>query len=311
MSKKILITGGAGFIGSSVAKKMIELGHRVWVVDNLSTGLKRNIPPNSKFLKLDISSEKDISKLPKDMDVILHFAGQSSGEISYYKPLLDLRSNTLGTLLLLRYAKKNNIKRFIFSSSMSVYGDPNYLPADEGHPTNPLSFYGASKLAAEKYISIFNREGIDTTIFRLFSVYGPFQNMENLQQGIVSIYMAFLLDEKPVIVKGAKERFRDLIYIDDVVNAYEIALDNKKSYGKIYNVGTGIKTTVEELLNAEIEAFHFDKNKYPIVFEGSTPCDTFGISANIDKIKAELGWKPKNTLQEGLKKMVDWLKKNN
>lgn len=308
MSCKILVTGGAGFIGSAVAKRMIQLGHSVSIVDNLVTGLKRNIPDGADFMELDISRQADIDKLPRDVDTVLHFAAQSSGEISYDKPMVDLETNVIGTYLLLHYCKENDIRRFIFSSTMSVYGEPVNLPMDENHPVEPQSYYGATKLAAEKYVNIFGRSGMDITNFRLFSIYGPGQNMDNMKQGIASIYMAYIMKNEPVFVKGQLDRFRDLLFIDDVVEAYEIALDNEKTYGQLYNLGTGRKTTVRELIDSELEAFGYNPGEYEVIQGEPTPNDTFGVTADITKIKTELGWEPKFSVADGLKKMAAWVK---
>lgn len=308
MHKKILVTGGAGFIGSNIARRCIFEGHDVIIVDNLSTGKAENIPEAVTFIEMDISKEKEYEKLAgMEFDAILHLAAQSSGEISDEKPQMDLIVNSLGTLLLLKWAKEKNIKRFIYASSMAVYGTPKTIPVPETENCQPLSFYGISKLTGEHYVQHFSNDGLETTIFRMFSVYGPGQNMENLKQGMVSIFMAYLLKKEAVIVKGSKDRFRDFIYIDDVVDAWLSTLDDLKSFGKIYNLGTGMKTRVEELICKEIKAFGLDSN-YPVDYEGTTPSDQFGLYANISKIKNDMGWNPKFTLNRGLNIMSEWVK---
>lgn len=310
MHKKILITGGAGFIGSHVARRCILEGHEVVVVDNLSTGKPANIPETVRFIEMDISREDDYEKLAElEFDTVLHLAAQSSGEISDEKPQMDLLVNALGTFLLLKWAKGRGIKRFIYASSMAVYGNPETIPVSEIENCHPLSNYGITKLTGENYVQHFFYEGMNTTIFRMFSVYGPGQNMENLKQGMVSIFMAYLLRTEKVIVKGSKDRFRDFIYIDDVVDAWLNALDNPRSFGKIYNLGTGIKTRVEELIVKEISAFGLDPD-YPVVYEGTTPGDQFGLYANISRIQNELGWNPKFDLDKGLRIMSAWVKNN-
>jgi UDP-glucose 4-epimerase len=138
----------------------------------------------------------------------------------------------------------------------------------------------------------------------MFSVYGPGQNMENLKQGMVSIYMAYLLQGKPILVKGSKDRFRDFIYIDDVVDAWISAIDKTRSFGKIYNLGTGMKTHVYELIREEIAVFDQDPDEYLVMYEGSTPADQFGLYADISRITADLRWQPKTRLRVGLQKMA-------
>jgi UDP-glucose 4-epimerase len=308
MHKKILITGGAGFIGSHIARRCILEGHEVAVIDNLSTGKPANIPDAVRFIEMDISKEEDYEKLAElEFDAVLHLAAQSSGEISDEKPQLDLFVNALGTLLLLKWAKGRGIKRFLYASSMAVYGNPERVPVIETENCHPLSNYGITKLTGENYVQHFFNNGMNTTIFRMFSVYGPGQNMENLKQGMVSIFMAYLLKNEKIIVKGSKDRFRDFIYIDDVVYAWLSVLDNPESFGKIYNLGTGIKTRVEELIAKEISAFGLDPN-YPVVYEGTTPADQFGLYADISRIKCDLGWSPKFDLDRGLRIMSAWVK---
>ena len=307
MGKRVLITGGAGFIGSHLASRCISTGYETTVVDNLSTGDRRNLPEGVEFIEMDISRENDYRKIrPFEYDLVFHLAAQSSGEISNEDPALDLRVNTLGTLLLLRTCQREGVRRFVYSSSMAVYGNLDRPRARENDEARPLSFYGISKLASEHYIRHFSGEGLAPTVFRLFSVYGPGQNLANLKQGMVSIYLAYLLKKEPVRVKGSGDRFRDLIYIDDVVDAWMGTLENPVTFGKTYNLGTGRSTTVSQLIEEEIRAFGYDPAKYPVSYEASTPYDQVGLCADISRISSETGWKPKVGLREGLERMVTW-----
>ncbi|KJU82083.1 UDP-glucose 4-epimerase [Candidatus Magnetobacterium bavaricum] len=301
--RHIVVTGGAGFIGSTIAIRLIAEGHKVTILDNLSTGKEENIPLQADFLKVDIGNEQDGQRYYNiDCDVVFHIAGQSSGEASFDNPLYDLKSHVMSTFYILQWCKKKNIKRFMYSSSMSVYGDPEYLPVDEIHPLRPKSFYGAAKISAEAYINLFHTLGINTTVFRLFSVYGPQQNLENKKQGIVSIYLSYMLEKIPILVKGSKNRVRDLIYIDDVLNLWMTALDNPISYGQTYNVATGKGTMVEELL--ETMKMIFEITDYPINYTSGTPGDVFGIVGNNTKAKKHFNWQPTIDIGEGLKKMT-------
>ncbi len=239
---RVLITGGAGFIGSHLAKRLLDTGYNVTILDNLTTGETDNIPSRADFIHGDISKKKIYKALTgRKFSHVLHLAAQSSGEISDERPELDLEVNTLGTLLLLRWCLKNKIPRFIYASSMAVYGDTLKNPVSETDPCNPLSFYGISKFSSEQYIRHFSKKGLNTTIFRMFSVYGPGQNMSNLKQGMASIFMAYLIKNEEIWVKGSKDRFRDFIYIDDVVDAWLSAMDQPVAYGKTYNLATGEK----------------------------------------------------------------------
>jgi UDP-glucose 4-epimerase len=311
MKKNILITGGAGFIGSNLAERCLREGHNVYVADNLLTGKSENVPKEASFILMDISKEEDYKKLPEvNFDVVMHLAAQSSGEISDEKPELDISINALGTLLLLRWSIQKKVKRFLYASSMAVYGDPKAVPVSEEDACRPLSFYGITKLAGENYVQHYSRKGLNTTCFRMFSVYGPGQDMENLKQGMVSIYMAYILKNQPIHVKGSKERFRDFTYIDDVVDGWMTVLDKPKTFGGIYNLAGGEKTTVGVLVEKEIKAFNLPGD-YPVKYAGTTPSDQFGLYADISKIRSDAHWTPKTSLQEGLKKMAEWAMKTN
>lgn len=303
-----LVTGGAGFIGSKLSKSLINQGHKVYIIDNLSTGYKSNIPDEAIFLEANVYSDEIFEFSNIKFDAIYHIAGQSSGEVSFEDPVYDLRTNAESTLLLLDLAKKCDCKRFIYASTMSVYGKQPNKPIDEKATPVPTSFYGVGKLASEHYLRIYEESGINTTCLRLYNVYGPGQNLENMQQGMVSIFLSFMLQNKPIHIKGSKDRFRDFIYIDDVVNAFIEVYDNKNSYGEIFNVATGVKTTIEELVKALIKSFGLSANEYEYYFEGSTPGDQFGIFASIDHIKNKINWSPEYQLDEGLKRMVKWAK---
>jgi len=307
--QNILVTGGAGFIGSCLASRLIDEGYNVVVIDNLSTGFESNIPQEAEFLKLDISKENFINKLPRiRFDYVFHLAAQSSGEISFEDPAYDVKTNVMGTLLLLSWAMERRVKRFVYTSSMSIYGDDQDLPVKETAPPRPLSFYGVGKLASEKYIDIFIKKDLPVTSLRLFNVYGPGQNMENLKQGMVSIYMAYIAKDEPILVKGSRDRFRDFIYIDDVVDAFVRAAFSEKAASKTFNVGAGKQTFVWQLLDEIIKAFGYKVGDYPIQFEGNTPGDQIGIYADISKIKRFLSWEPKVGLSDGIMRMVEWLK---
>lgn len=305
--KKALVTGGAGFIGSHLAKRLLKEKWQVDIVDNLSTGYKENIPRGAVFTLLDLSKDQFAKKLPKKhFDAVFHLAAQSSGEISFDDPEYDLKTNCLSTVALLDWCLKKHIKRFIYTSSMSIYGDQKIQPVKEICRPLPKSFYGIGKLASEKYLEVYAKLGIRSTSLRLFNVYGPGQNMENLRQGMVSIYMAYILKNQPVTVKGSPKRYRDFVYVDDVVDAYMKCLNNPKTFGRIYNVAFGKKTTVKQLIDEELKAFGHNPSKYPIQFRGSTPGDTFGIYADISAIKKDTGWGPKVELKEGLERMARW-----
>ena len=305
---KFLVTGGAGFIGSHIASRLVSQGHKVTVVDNLSNGREENIPSMANFINAELSKEEDFSKLKNiSCDAVFHLAAQSSGALSFENPLLDLKSHVIATYFLLDWCKNNGVTRFLFSSSTTTYGDPLYLPVDEKHPQQPKSYYAAGKIACEAYIKFFQTMGIETTILRLPNVYGPGQNLANKDQGMVSIYLSYMLDNRPIVAKGSLERFRDFIYVNDVVDAFLMALENPLSFGKIYNVASGKKTTVQEILDGLIAAFGYID--YPIEIKDGTPGDQFGIVSDAALIKEDLNWKSQTSIKEGLLKTVEFEKR--
>jgi UDP-glucose 4-epimerase len=302
----ILITGAAGFIGSKVAHKFIELGFETITIDNLSTGRKENIPKETHLIEGSCGDKSIIDKLNSyKIDGIIHLAGQSSGEVSFDNPAYDLESNTLSTILLLDFARRKGIKRFVFASTMSVYGDQVNLPVTEELTTNPKSFYACGKLASENYLKIYAHLGIESTALRLFNIYGPGQNLDNLKQGMLSIYLAQAINDNKILVKGSKDRFRDFVYIDDVVNAFVLVFCKTWKKYNAYNICTGNPTTVNDLLLGIQNNLGKEVN---ILFKEGTLGDQFGIYGNYDKINKDYAWRPNISMSEGLFLMVEWAK---
>ena len=305
--KTYIVTGGAGFIGSHIARLLQSAGNQIIILDNLSTGKEENIPTGAEFIKIDLGYD-DVNKYLKNInaEAIFHLAGQSSGEASFLDPWYDFHSHVISTFHLLEFCKNRNIKRFLYASSMSVYGDPCYLPVDEPHPLQPKTYYAAAKCSAEAYLKFYQTLGINTTVFRMFSVYGPGQNLGNKMQGMASIFFSYMLEGIPVIVKGSKDRFRDFVYIDDVARAWLAALNAPTSYGKTYNLSSGTGTTVEILLETLKESFAL--KEYPIHFTEGTPGDQHGMVGDIALIKRDLGWTADVDLRTGLTNMVEFEK---
>ena len=302
--KVYLVTGAAGFIGGAVAKRLINEGNQVITIDNLSTGYEEVIPKGVEFYKGDCQDYEVIKQLEDySFDAIFHIAGQSSGEISFDDPVYDLQTNAQSTLLLLNLALKTDCKKFIYASTMSVYGDKPDVPISEETVLKPKSFYGVGKVASENYMRIYQDYGINNTALRLFNVYGPGQNMQNLRQGMVSIFIAQAIEAKHILVKGSQKRFRDFIFIDDVVEAFISTLNKNSDQFDILNIATGVKTTVLKLINEIIENLPYCVK---IEYKGSTAGDQFGITGNINKANKILEWYPKYNIKSGLGKMVQW-----
>lgn len=299
-----LVTGAAGFIGAALAKRLRHDGHRVVSIDNLSTGYRRNVPVGVEFYKADCQDARVYRMIPQERyDAIFHTAGQSSGEISFEDPVYDLRANTESTLHLLRFALTNGCRRFIYASSMSVYGQQPDVPVKESAVTFPESFYGVGKLASEQYLRLYEKYGMHSTSLRLFNVYGPGQNLENLRQGMVSIYLAQMIQSGHIVIKGSRDRYRDFVYIDDVVNAFVACLSRRQSWGRVLNIGTGKRTTVKGLLETLMEVYG---RQVSLEFIGGTEGDIGGMYADTRLMKKILGIRIQYSLRQGLNKMVAW-----
>lgn len=302
-----LVTGAAGFIGAAIVERLIAEGNTCTTIDNLSTGNMDHIPEGCKFIYGDVADDELINGLKEEnYDAIIHIAGQSSGEISFDDPVYDLHTNTQSTLLLLKLAKEIGCRKFIYASSMSVYGDHNPPLCMESTNTFPKSFYAVGKLASEHYMRIYSEFGIACTALRFFNVYGVGQNLDNLRQGMASIFLAMAISKQHIHVKGSKDRFRDFVYIDDVVDAVLKSLNRECGY-EVYNVCTKVKTTVGTVVDTICDKLPYDVS---VEYAGGTPGDQFGIYGDNEKIKQDLKWEPKTQFKEGLDKMIEWALKN-
>ena len=305
MNNRILITGVAGFIGSHVAKRFIDEGFEVFGVDDLSTGYFDNIPKGLTFINQDLSLKNTIDNLPKDCNLILHLAGQSSGEISYDDPIADLEKNVISTLNLIKYGIKNNSQKIIYASSMSVYGNVPNEPIKEIYEAKPLSGYGVGKLTSEGYLKVY-KDKLPYIALRMFNVYGPGQDLSNLRQGMVSIYLSQAIKSGKIEVKGSLNRYRDFIHINDVVECWYRASTSNNINNLVINVGTGIRTTVEDLLNKI--CISIPNSNYYV--SESTPGDQNGIYACNNQLKELLGMDQFIDLDKGFSEFSSWAMKN-
>ncbi|NDC90815.1 MAG: NAD-dependent epimerase/dehydratase family protein [Acidimicrobiia bacterium] len=293
----VVVTGVAGFIGSAVARRLVTEGFSVVGVDNLSSGNRRNIPKDISFVEADASRAKLPQLLPRNAKAILHLAGQSSGEISFDDPVADLEKNTVSTLRLLEYARACGIRRFLYASSMAVYGEVPDAPTCEDSPTTPLSCYGIGKLASESYLRVF-ADSVSSTSLRMFNVYGPGQDLDNLRQGMISIYLAQAHRARHIEVKGEISRFRDFIYIDDVVEAWFRCLTLPECNELTLNIGSGVRTKVSDVLNIISSMLP----AVTIKTTSGTPGDQYGIYSDNSRMRAVLRMEQITPLAVGLEK---------
>lgn len=314
---KILVTGGAGFIGSHLTGKLIERGHQVKVIDNLSTGKKGNLNPGAKFYKIDIQNPKisEIFKKEKP-EIVFHFAAQIDVRKSVENPIDDAKINILGSLNLIQnfvsvnqrsnQRKSAFPKKFIFvSSGGAIYGDTDIIPTPETCPEKPGSPYGIAKLTIEKYLHFYKKTyDLDYVSLRYSNIYGPRQNSKG-EAGVVAIFTDKLLHNESPIIFGDGEQTRDYLYVDDAVAAAILALESPSRENPIYNVGTGIETGVSDLYKLLVKEIGKDivpKHGPPKKGEQLRSCLDFS------KIKKELGWQPKYDLERGLKETIKWFK---
>ncbi|NBO72039.1 NAD-dependent epimerase/dehydratase family protein [bacterium] len=303
MKLKILVTGGAGFVGTNLCSALINQGHEVIAIDDLSNSHRAPNLKGLKFFKSDIADDywmRDLAQF--QIDVVFHLAAQSSNATSFRNPIDDLRRNLLATQSIISFCQQKNVRRLIFTSSMSVYGDPSQLPTPVTEETRPATYYAIHKDASEKYIKL--QGDLNWTIFRLYTTYGFGQNLENLEQGLVKILLGFILRDEKIIVHGSLDRERDIIHVDDVVNALILSLENRQSYGKIYNLGTGTRMTIRQILN-ELIRLTGKNSSYPIQVCGGDKGDPFKTHADISEAVADLAWVPQITPKEGLKRTVE------
>jgi UDP-glucose 4-epimerase len=300
--KTILITGCAGFIGSSFIKSIIQKKLRIIGIDDLSAGFKNRLPVNKnfQFIKGDCSDKKILKKIKGKVDIIIHLAGQSSGEKSFYDPINDINRNLFSTIALLKFYLKKKSKQFIYASSMSVYGDLR-KQVDERCKTKPISFYGLSKLSSEKYIKMYSNKKINFTILRFFNVYGEGQTLNNLKQGMIRIFLTQIFNSNQLIVKGSLKRFRDFIHILDVNKILQKIVGNRNCFNKTFNVGYGKKYVIKDVVKLIKKK---SKKKFSIKVKANTPFDQFGIYSNSNKLFKTIKFKAKIALENGLDKYI-------
>jgi len=303
----ILVTGGAGFIGSHLVDSLIEKGHQVEIIDNLATGQKENLNPAAKFHQLSIEDQKVADIFEQgEFDCVFHLAAQINVRSSIEDPINDAQANILGALNILENCKKYQVPKFIFSSTGgALYGDAEILPTPETYPAKPISPYGIAKLTIENYLHYYSLvHNLKTTILRYSNVYGPRQN-SLAEAGVVSIFINKILQNEQPVINGDGKQTRDYVYVSDVVAANIAALENENI--GTYNIATAKETDVNQIFNLIKDNFSDreikEEHSAGIAGEQRTSCLDIGLA------QKELGWAPGGALEDGIEKTVEWFRR--
>lgn len=300
---KILVTGGAGFIGSHIVEGYLKAGHTVIVIDNLSTGEIKNVHPLARFYSCDITSKDLLSIFEKEKpDIVNHHAAQMNVRKSLENPIFNAQSNIMGLLNVLSCAVKTNVKKFIFiSSGGALYGDASEIPTPETAPVRPLSPYGLSKYVGERYIQLYSQlYGIPYTILRYANVYGPRQNPLG-EAGVIAIFIDGLLKGKQPTIFGDGEQTRDYIYVADIVDANLLCLT--KGQNEIFNLGTEKETSVNTLFSFLQSSL---SSSLKPLYTPQRSGEVSRTALDCQNARSLLGWQPRYSVEDGIRETLHW-----
>ena len=304
---RILVTGGAGFIGSHVADAYIAAGHEVAVLDNFSTGREDNVNQAAAVHRVDLRDQREVEKAVGSFrpELVNHHAAQSEVPRSVADPTYDAQVNIIGGLNLLKACVDHRVRKVIFSSTGgALYGEPDVVPAAEDHPVRPLSPYGTSKFAFEQYLATFRRTfGLDFTVLRYANIYGPRQDFHAEEGRVIAVFASRMLAGKPVTIDWTGEQSRDMLHVGDVAMANLAVLD--KGSGETFHVSTGIATTMNDLFRklALLTDYRLEPNRGP-----QRKGDVYQIALDNERARRQLGWQPRVSLEEGLSLTVDYFR---
>ena len=293
---RLLVTGGAGFIGSNLVDELIKLGHQVLIIDNLSTGKKKFINPKAKFYKKDIRDFKSIKPLFKGVECVFHLAAQPRIQPSIINPAESFANNVLGTFNVLLAARDNKVKKFIYSASSSAYGDQKSMPLKESMIPNPKNPYALFKYNGEEMCKLFHElYGLPTVCLRYFNVYGERQSNKGAYCTVIGIFLRQKQTDQPLTIVGNGNQRRDFTYVGDIARANILAMKSKKAIGHLINIGSGQNHSVNEVAKM-IDPKH--------VFIPPRPGEAQVTLADISKAKNILGWRPRVMLNNWLKRVI-------
>jgi UDP-glucose 4-epimerase len=303
---RIVVTGGAGFIGGHLADALVARGDEVVVVDDLSTGSREHVPKGAELVVQDVA--EGLGETFAGADAVLHVAGQASIFKSFDNPEGDLRTNVLGTINVIEACVAHGVERLVFAGSMTAYGEPERVPTPEDEPCVPVSYYGVTKYAAERYVHASAPRGLAVTTLRMFNVYGERQSLTNPYQGVLAIFLGNVLRGEPITIHSDGLQTRDFVYVGDVVDAWLRVLDDETTHGRVFNVGSGRETSIGELAGTIIRSLTDDPDEWEVLHAPSQRGDILRSAADIGALVRSTGWAPLVSLEEGITRTAAWAK---
>jgi UDP-glucose 4-epimerase len=306
----VLVTGGAGFIGSHLADRLLGDRFAVTVLDNFATGDRRHVPARATLVEGDVRDRALVDDVfaNERFDAVFHVAGQASIRLSFSDPEIDLATNVLGTINVVRACSGTGVPRLVHASSMTVYGEPERIPTPENVACTPVSYYGVTKYAAERFVHVTGARSdveLAVTSLRMFNVFGPRQSIENPYQGVLAIFIGNVMRGEPITIHGDGEQTRDFVFVEDVVDAWLRVLDAPEAFGAVLNVGSGQETSVNELADAVLGAFGQSRATWDVRFEGTQLGDQRRAAADTRALE-RLGWRSSSTLTDGISRTLSW-----
>ncbi len=310
---RIVITGGAGFIGTHLTRRLLGIGHHVTVIDNEFNSSRSSVPEGARFRFGDVTRPDDLEPVfAGGCDAVCHLAGQVSIIRAFDNPVADLRTNVEGTVNVVEMCVRHRVPRLLYASSMTAYGDTSVVPTPETEACRPDSYYGITKFAAERFVHATAARPdldfrFDVTSLRMFSVFGPGQAWDNPYQGVLGIFLGKIQRGEPITIFGDGEQTRDFVFVDDIVDGWVGALaDPRATAGGVFNLGSGRPHSIKELAEKVLAAHAIPAGSYDIRYAPTRPGEQRQVQADIRLARETFGWRPKTSFEDGLAATMRW-----